>query len=188
MIQHSIYPLVRKTAAGDREAFEQLLRSQNDLILWIINKMTDCPEDAEDIRQEVSIRIFLHIASLRYPEAFGPWLRAIVIHECIRHIEAQRQCQSVETLADWEDKIVDHDPDCNPFASMENHELCDAVRAALESMHEQMRQVFRMRYCEDMQYRDIADSADMKPGTVSATLFRAREKIREVLRLSGIDA
>jgi len=183
-----ILPLVVKTIAGDREAFEQLLHSQKPLIRYIIRRKTDCPEDAEDILQEVSLRIFMHITSLRCPEAFISWMKAIIVHECLRHFASNRHCVSINTIAEYENLCVETDPDCNPFACFERLELYDALHSALEKLQEPLRKMFYMRYKKGMCCSDIAASIGLKTGTVSVKMFRAKKQLRKMLRCGVVNA
>jgi len=186
MISKTLIPLVSKSVAGDREAFEQLLLSLHPTILFHIRKRTDCPEDAKDIHQEVSFRLFQHIASLKRPEAFFKWLRAIVAHECTRHSASRKPCLSIENVVGWEAFHIETDADCNPFARLEKLELGSALESALESLHEPIRNIFHMRYGRDMRCRDIAAFIGKDPGAVSVTIFRAKAQLREVLCGRGI--
>ena len=181
-------PLVNKTIAGDREALELLLLSQKTFILRLIKNITSCREDIEDISQEVSFRVFQHIESLKHPEAFGSWLRTIVVRECRRHFSAKNRCLSVETVAEWENHFIDTDSDCNPFANMERLELNSAIKTALESLRDPIRKMFYMRYDNDMCCREVAASTGMKTGTVSVTMFRAKKILREKLYSGIVDA
>ena len=186
MKQQILPQLVSRTAAGDNEAFEQLITSQNPLILWTIRGMTDSHEDAEDIRQEVVIRVFQNIASLRNPEAFVSWLRKIVVNECMRHFTARKRSVPVEALTESEDLLIDMDKDCMPFDSVASHEFATAFGAALRTLPETVQKIFSMRYGFGMRCREIAVYMDMSASSVSVTLFRAREHLKAQLYAGGL--
>ena len=179
--------LVSKSVSGDREAFEQLLDSQHPTILYIIRGMTDCPEDAKDIHQEVSVRLYEKINSLKKPEAFCKWLRVLVKRECIRHLASRKRCVSIETIDEWETLLVETDSELNPFARLERLELGSALESALESLHKPILDIFHMRYSKEMRCSDIADTTGEKAGTVSVKLFRAKEHLRKMLQGGIVD-
>jgi len=183
---NQILSLVIKTISGDREAFEKLLLSQSALIRWLIRKMTDCPEDVEDIQQEVSIRIFQHIASLKRPEAFNSWLRILVVHECKRYLTPRKLCVPIETIPEQEDHFIETDSDCIPAAHMEKLELKHLIDSALAMLPETIRKMFYMHYDKDMCHDDIGAVFGIKPGTVNVTMFRAKGHLREILSNGGI--
>lgn len=148
--------------------------------------MTDCPEDAEDIRQEVSFRIFRYIASLRRPEAFSSWLHSIVVRECIRFFTSQKLSVSIETLQYPENIFIDTDPDCIPSKHVERHELKTALESAIGGLREPARRIFQMRYCVGMRCCDIAAATGVEARTVSVILFRVKEQLKEILSDRGI--
>ena len=180
--------LVIQAVSGDREALEQLLISKYPLILFIIRKMTDCLEDAEDIAQEVSARVFQHIAALKSPEAFDSWLGAIVKRECDRYHALKKPCLSVETLYDWENLFVETDSDCIPAERVEQDEFNAVLVYALEDMNEPFRKIFHMRYRKNMRCNEIAARTGLNAGRVSVALWRGKEKLREKLRCCVMDA
>ena len=186
MTPKTLFLLVGKSIAGDHEAFEQLLLSQKSAILFYIRRMTDCPEDAKDIHQEVSFRLYQNIGTLKRPDAFCPWLRTIVARECIRHLASRSHCLLIGSLAEWEPLLVETDSDYNPFARLERIELYSALESALGSLREPIRNMFHMRYTKEMRCRDIADSVGINTGAVAVTLFRAKEQLREDLQGRGI--
>ena len=189
MSQKILLPLIVKAVAGDREAFEQILVLQNSLILWIIRRNIDCPHDTEDIRQEVAIRIYENISSLRKPEAFGSWLRTLVNNECYRFIEWRKNGLEHENIEELKKSdscsvfFIETDTDSIPFAYVEKLEFATEFESAMKSLPGPGRTLFHMRYAQDMCCQDIADSTGMKAGTVSVTLHRAKEKLRK--KLSG---
>ena len=151
--------------------------------------MTKCPEDAKDIHQEVSVRLYENINSLKKPEAFCKWLRTLVSRECIKHLASRKRCVSIETIAEWEMMLlVEKDSELNPFARLERLELGSALESALESLHKPIRDIFHMRYSKEMRCSDIADSTGVKAGTVSVKLFRAKEHLRKILQGGVVDA
>ena len=180
--------LISKSVDGDHEAFEQLLLSQKSIIRWLIHRMTNCREDAEDIHQEVAVRVYQHLPSLKRPESFGMWLRAIVVNECNKHLASQKRCLSIETFPEWETLLVETDSDCNPFARLEKLELGHAIKSAIENLREPVRNMFHMRYNKNMRCRDIAISTGLKAGTVSVSMFRAKKLLRKKLCVGIIDA
>jgi len=184
---HSDFFIVSRAVSGDTIALEKLIILKIPFILWIIRSMIDCPEDVEDVSQEVSIRICQHIAALKRPEAFDSWLRTIVRRECIRFFAAKSQYDSVETISGWEDLFVETDMDCLPFGRMKSIELDSAFLSALEDMHEPIRTMLYMRYFKDMRCHEIAAFTGHTVGMVSVALHRAKEKLREKLRCCVID-
>jgi len=188
MTSQPLLSIVSQAISGDNEALELLLILKYPFIFWIIRRATNCIEDAEDITQEVSIRVFKHIAELKSPEAFDSWLRTIVRRECCRYLTAKQPCFSTETLYEWEDLLVETDSDCIPAAHMELDELNAALVFALEDMNEPSREVIYLRYGKNMRCREIAAITGLSAGRVSVELWRGKEKLREKLSRSILNA
>jgi len=182
-MSQTISTLVSRTVSGDSDAYEQLIISHNSLILWLIRHHTDGSEDAEDIRQEVVIRIFRHLGSLKRPEAFGSWMRSIVFRECMRYLASKKLHVSIETLPEPENLFIDTDLDSLPCKHMERLELESALASEISSLQEPVRNIFHMHYYRGMRCRDIAEAVGMKAGAVSVTLHRVKERLKEKLRV-----
>ena len=180
MSQQSLLALIRKTVAGDIEAFEQLILSQMNTINWKIYSRIKNPDDVEDISQKVVIRIYQNIQSLKYPEAFGVWLNKVIARECIRHFSKQGPVASFEDIPGSE-VLEETDTDCIPTTYMEHLELHKQIKNALERIPEVYRHMVILYYEKEMGYREIADHLGLAIGTVSANLFRAKSKLREEL-------
>jgi RNA polymerase sigma-70 factor (ECF subfamily) len=188
MSNEILISLVGKTISGDHEAFEQLFLSQQQAIAIVIRRMTTCPQDIDDISQEVAIRIFRHISSLKCPETFGAWLRKLVIHECARHFATRNPITFFESgsLDELENMFAEADADCIPFAHVELLELYAEILAALSKLPKTVRKVAALYCFEKMRYREIAARLGIPVGTVCADLYRARKQLREKLQRTKI--
>jgi len=176
-----ILHLVQKTVSGDREALEQLISLQKGSITLKIRRLTNCPEDVEDIGQEVAIRIFQCIGSLKSPEAYYSWLHTLVNRECFRHFAAQTQTEPFDDDQDSEILIAETDVDCLPLACAERHDQRVEIQAALSRMPEIIQRMVALHYGNEMCHREIAEYLNIPVGTVSSNLFRAIQKLRKEL-------
>ena len=177
-----IHVLIRKTASGDHEAFEQLFLSQRSIIVCIIRRHTACPEDVEDICQKVALRLFQKIGTLLCPEAFGAWLHTLVIRECRRHFHSMTHVTSIEEFPEYKDLLVETDTDYLPTEHTERIELKTGVRNLLNRMPETTKWVIIMYYEYGLRYREIASSLGTTVGTVCSIMHRARKRLRKELQ------
>ena len=179
--QNIIHHLVRKTASGDHEAFEQLYLLQRDVITYKIRRQIACPEDVEDITQKVAIRVFLRIGSLMQPEAFGSWLDTLVVNECNRHYQTNDRTTSIEELPEYENLLIETNADYLPNAHTERVELKAEIWNKLNSMSAKTGEMFSMYYEYGMCYREIAQCFGTTIGTVSSYMFRVKKRLRKEL-------
>ncbi|MCL1896644.1 MAG: sigma-70 family RNA polymerase sigma factor [Clostridiales bacterium] len=179
MSQSPLLPIILKTVSGDSDAFEQLIISQKRNISFIIRGITSCPEDVEDISQEVAVLVFQRISSLRRPESFFLWLHTIVVRESWRLVTARIPVVSFCAVDDSGAWLAETDLDCLPAAHTERIELRIEVCSALRRIPEKFRKVLTLHYFCGMRCHEIADFLGTTVGTVSAHLSRARKRIRK---------
>lgn len=175
-----VIPLVCQSISGDREALEQLLLSQREIIAVIVRNWTRCQTaDTEDISQEVEMRISKKISSLKHPEAFYSWLHTIVVRECNRYIRARNRLIPYESMICIEELLVEPDPVCIPLEYIEQIELRSELQKVLDVLPEMTKQIIFLHYGAEIEQKKIAEILGIPAGTVSSILFRARERLRE---------
>lgn len=163
----------------DPQAFSQLVERYQHKIYSFTYHMVGRREDAEDLAQEVFLRAFAALSRFRPGAPFSPWLYKIAANLCINHLKRRRK-----------DSLLDSDrPDesllGSPPAYVEDKEERIAVGQALVALPEEYRAVVLLRHGSGLSYEEIAQALDLPLGTVKTRLFRAREKLRERLKVSG---
>ena len=174
-------PLVCRTVSGEQEAFEQLMYSLKSIISLKIRRHIECPEDVEDIGQEVAIRIFQCIGSLKHPEAFESWLHTLVARECLRYFSSNLQKDSFESFSEYDSRLIETDEDYMPLARAERLDMQHEIENVLGRMPEVSQKMVALHYGDEMCYREIAEYLGVSIGTVSSILFRVRRKLRKEL-------
>ena len=184
--QNTFKSLISKTISGDIEAFEQLILSQMDSISFQIRGMNMIKNqaDIEDISQDVAMRIYQNINSLKYPEAFTSWLRTIIVRECLRCREDGGD--QLVYLEDIQAEVLFQETDetCLPSLYAERAEQSKEIIEAMKKLPEALRNMVAQYYCEEKSYKNIAEDMDVAIGNVSINLFRARRRLRKELRSS----
>ena len=180
--QVSLLPLVNKTLSGDSKALEDLLVALKTFINMVIRSKLDCPNDAEDIAQEVALRVCKRIATLRHPEALKTWIHKIIIHECLRYLTSQQTIVPEDPGIDIENDLVEKDPSCLPSEHAEQLELYTEILRILISMPKTTRYMLALHYGTEMGYREIATLLKQPIGTVSSTILRARKRLSKALK------
>ena len=184
MKDQTLSALVRKTISGDPEAFEQLMISQDKPIAMKILRITNRPEEIDDIKQKVALRIFQKIETLKSPEAFSSWMNTIIERECIRHLSTKDPAIPLENPLDVEGIVIETDAEYLPLAHIESKELYEDIHKVLDRMPEATRQMMILHYEYEMGYKEIADVMGAPIGTVSANLYRGKTRLRRDLPLA----
>ena len=173
--------LVEGARRGEAEAFGELVRRYQHRIVNYISAMVNDRADAEDVAQEVFVRCYRALGQFRGESSFKTWLYQIATNAA--WTELGRRRSSLEDAAG--------DPAATPHAfgdasSGENLEASliqrDAIDRALATLPAELREAVVLRDVEGLDYREIAEALDIPIGTVMSRIFRARQKLKELLR------
>jgi RNA polymerase sigma-70 factor (ECF subfamily) len=176
--------LMGLASAGETAAFEQLVERHQRLVIGTVGRMLGTHSDAEDIAQQVFVRVWKN-AKRYVPRAkFTTWLlkitRNLVFNELrrrSRHPQVPLQSES-----DEEERPLKDEHAVAPDASLLEHELQEAVDAAIADLPETQRLAVILRRYEELSYEEIAETLDQSVSAVKSLLFRARTELRESLK------
>jgi len=175
--------LMRLVGRGDERAFEQLVERYQNLVVGTVAKMLGRVEGAEDIAQQVFVRVWQSAPRYRPEAKFTTWLLTIVRNLVFNEIRRRRRgfFQPLEnedgTVADQRDTMMRDAAD-----QIAEREVAEAVDAAIAALPEAQRMAIVLRRFESMPYEDIAEVLKTSVPAVKSLLFRAREDLRERLK------
>ena len=140
-------------------------------------------EDAEDVTQEVLIRLWRHRDRID-PERTRAWVAQVTRNLVIDVSRRWRMAASVfAESAETEASAVAVSSDSTPDRATINGELREALETAIAQLDEPYRSILVMREIQDYSYQEIADTLDMPLGTVKVYLHRARRRVRDAIRM-----
>lgn len=174
--------LVGRARRGDLDAFDALVRRYEHRIVNFVRTQVSRTVDAEDVAQEVFLRAYRGLKSFRGQSAFKTWLYQIATNTARTHFDRQsrRREDAAGTLSD---EGPDGPP---PAASDEDLEaqllLRDRLDRALAALPGDQREIVVLRDVEGFEYKEIAKMLSIPIGTVESRIFRARAKLRELLK------
>ncbi|HEY8834313.1 MAG TPA: sigma-70 family RNA polymerase sigma factor [Chthoniobacterales bacterium] len=176
--------LMELIGAGDDRALEQLVERHQRLVIGTVGRMLGAGSDAEDIAQQVFVRVWKNAKRYEPRAKFTTWLlkitRNLVFNELrrrSRHPQVPLQSESEE-----EERPLKDEHAVAPDASLLEHELQEAVDAAIANLPETQRMAVILRRYEELSYEEIAESLDQSVSAVKSLLFRARTELRESLK------
>ena len=169
---------VLRAQAGDTEALDQLLKGVQEPLFRYIQSLVREPQLAEDILQEVFLRIYRKLGWLREPELFRVWAYRIATNETFRHFKQQRP---------WSDQIRDEEvlsiipalPDREAFAP----ELVAKLPLLIERLSPASRAVIVLYYLHELPLAEVAEALDIPVGTVKSRLAYGLSRLRQQLQL-----
>jgi RNA polymerase sigma-70 factor (ECF subfamily) len=180
--------LIRRAAAGDREALEALLLESQDVAYRFSLLVCGQPEDAEDVMQEALLKTYRYASRLRAPDAFRTWLYRTVRTACLmkrrRRADEPARMLSLDELmpsSDRERRIDIADAAPGPHEQTINRALARRLRAALARLPATYRILVFLRDMEGLSTREASKVLGISEANVKTRLHRARLFLRQQL-------
>lgn len=174
--------LIARAADGDRAAFVTLVERHRAMVYRVAFQYAGNHYDADDIAQDVFIKVHRSLHAFRRDAQFTSWLYRIAMNACIDHGRRRNMTVSLDAAAPDEPALQlaaeDPAPDQRAFAG----EVRQAVERAVDALPPQQRLIFTMRHFEGMKLCDIADALGVAEGTVKRQLHSAVHRLRQVLK------
>lgn len=175
---------MRRVAQGDTEAFQLLVEAHQSRVIGTVAKMLGGDADAEDIAQQVFLRVWKSAARYQPTAKFTTWLfkitRNLVFNELRRrkrHPAAALELEEEAHHFQAADLAA-----LSPDASLLDAELQTAIQNAIDSLPETQRMAIILRRYEEMPYEEIGAVLGLSVPAVKSVLFRARGELKEKLR------
>ena len=178
--------LARRIAAGDRAAFEQLMRSHNLALFRTARSIVRDDADAEDVLQDAYIAALRHMGDFRGGSRLTTWLTRIVINTALGRLRSRRRDNVVELLdarlpdSPLEQAMVD-DPNTSPEQSVMRSQLRGLLEHQIDALPLAYRAAFILREVEEMTIDEAAECLAIPAATVRTRVFRARALLRAAL-------
>ncbi|MEI7490700.1 MAG: RNA polymerase sigma factor [Bacteroidota bacterium] len=170
--------LVNALKAGNTNAFRFLVEKYRNLVWHMVLRMTNRQEDAEDLCQEVFIRVFKQIDKFRGEAKLSTWIGSIAYNACVDHVRKNKR--EVLSSADPILTINLAQSDVSPLLNnIDRNTMKILVHRIIEKMPLQYRTVITLFHLEEFSYREIEEITGMPEGTVKSYLSRGREIIRQ---------
>lgn len=161
--------------AGEELAFTELVRRWQVKLVNYITRQNGSGMYAEDIAQEVWLRVHRHAARFVAGSKFSTWLFTIAHNLCINHWRDRRRQRSACDFREDPDLSYLKDPCDDPLEALERQELRDAVVRVVDRLPAKQRRIIRLRHFEDREYGVIGQMMGLPGGTVKSRLSRARQ-------------
>lgn len=187
LIPADTHELIEQAKSGDTAAFRRLFEQHKQPVFNFIARMIGHHHDAEDILQEVFVKVYWNLAALRDAQAFKGWLFSAARNEAINYLRKYRR-RRLDSLEKYnEDKmelpaVSDDSRHTNPEHETVDAELREAVRQALNEVPEAHRAAFVLGVIEGYSYKEVGKILGCSVNNVKSRVFRARAVMSEKLR------
>ncbi len=191
--------LVRQCMAGDSEAWSQLVVSQHRRIYAICYRFTGSGPDAEDLTQEVFLKLYRNLSSFDTEKgSFQTWITTLTRNLLVDHFRRSRQERVTDSMdAGWDgessagqdgihdgptmsERLADSRP--TQHDRVASLEIQATVQAGLKQLSPELREAVILRDLEDMDYKEIAAVLHIPEGTVKSRISRGRGELARILQ------
>ena len=179
-----IDPLIERCLKGDQSAWDAIVALYWRKVFNIAYKFVGRHDEAEDLAQDIFLRLFKSLKTFDRRANFSTWLVSVSRNLCIDHYRSTRR----------EHELVTHDVDVvvlaqpstidSPHALIERRDRVALVRAALDKLKPSLRTAVILRDIQELSYQEIADRLGVPEGTVKSRINRGRAELaRQIARL-----
>ncbi|MDD4890102.1 MAG: sigma-70 family RNA polymerase sigma factor [Phycisphaerae bacterium] len=182
--------LVVECKAGSSQAYEQLVALYSPRLYGYLLRLVGRPDDAEELLQEVFLRLVRSMATYRHDGQLTAYLFRIatnVVRDRYRRKQVRpHQVSESEAMTDDDesvglgDHVAGDEPE--PDSSLTQRERAEALNKALARLPEEQRQVILLRHFSEMPFNEIADLLKCPVGTVLARAHRGLKRLRELMQ------
>jgi RNA polymerase sigma-70 factor (ECF subfamily) len=180
----SIDTLIERCLLGDQAAWEAIVRQHRRKVFNVAYKFVGSHEQAEDLTQDIFLKIFRSLETFDRRANFQTWLISVSRNLCIdyyRSVRRERQLIDRE-LRSEEAPAVSRTT--SPLKALENRDLAAELRQALQGLPASLRAAVLLRDIHELSYQEIADRLHLPEGTVKSRINRGRRELaRRIQRL-----
>ena len=181
--------VIRATKKKDQQAFAELMDKYKDSIYYMLLKMVNNNDDAEDLTLEAFGKAFNRLNQYTPNFAFSTWLFKIATNNCIDFLRKKKK-----NVMSVDNRIANNDGDnfmfeiksegMSPEQLAMNGQKIQLMRQYVKKLKPRYEILVEMRYFKEMSYDEISDELNLPLGTVKAQLFRAREFLYNIMKHS----
>lgn len=176
--------IVQRCLAGDETAWEDLVKVHTRRVYSICYRFTGRDSEAQDLTQEVFLRVFKSVKSFRAGEgSFSVWLARVTRNLLIDHYRRTRMERATDSIEDQLPMLEQRGAlDARTDAMLAGREAGELLQGALARLSPELRETVILRDIEELEYREIAQVLNVPEGTVKSRLNRGRAELARLLR------
>lgn len=173
--------IIDRCLDGDDAAWEQVVARFKRKVFHIAYKFTGRHDAAEDLTQEIFLKVFRSLDKFHRDADFSTWLSSVARNYCIDHYRATKREKEVVV----EDLVaIDLAPAAagsNPLRALEDRDRRRFLRRGLDALPEKLREAVVLRDLQGLSYQEMAERLELPEGTVKSRINRGREELTRLL-------
>ena len=181
----AVESLIQRCLGGDQNAWELIVRQYWRKVFNIAYKFVGKHDEAEDLTQEIFIKIFKSLSTFDRRANFQTWLISVSRNLCIDHYRSVRkERETIDRQVD-PNELTPASTDPGPMAALEQRDRVTLLRQALGQLPDTLRTAVLMRDIQEMSYQEIADKLGLPEGTVKSRINRGRTELARHVKKQG---
>ncbi len=180
--------LIERCLSGEQSAWDELVKTHTKRVYGICYRFTGRDNEAQDLTQDVFMRIFKSLGSFRAGEgSFVVWLTRLTRNLLVDHYRRTKHDRVTDALEDKISTLEERTAQSSRTDGMlAGREAGESLQAALQKLSPELREAVILRDLQEMEYREIAKVLDVPEGTVKSRLNRGRAELGKVLRRNKV--
>src|SRR3954447_18979654 len=174
--------LIERCLQKDNSAWEAIVGRYKRKVFHIAYKFTGRHDDAEDLTQEIFLKVFKSLEKFNRDADFSTWLSSVARNFCIDHYRASKREKEVlvEDLVAFD--LAPASAGSSPHRALEDRDRRSFLRRGLEALPDKLREAVVLRDLQGLSYQEMADRLGLPEGTVKSRINRGREELAHQLR------
>ncbi len=180
--------LISRAQKGDNIAFEQLVMKYDRIVLNIAYGYRNSKEDAQDIYQEVFLRVYRGLKNFQSRSQFSTWLYRITVNVCIEYKRKVKNYinQSLNKFDDENDNNFSFESNLDSGERIDQYtvdnERNNFIKSEIDKLPKQLKMAFTLKYYQGLKIKEISSLMNCSEGTIKGYLFTSSKKLREKLK------
>ncbi|MEO6455570.1 MAG: sigma-70 family RNA polymerase sigma factor [Ginsengibacter sp.] len=163
--------------ASKEQGFTSIIKKYQEKLYWHIRRIVINHEDANDVLQNMFIKVWKGLQNFREDSQLYTWLYRIATNECLTYLEQQKKRASV-SLSDVENGLSNR---LKADTNFDANRLEWKLQLGIQRLPEKQRMVFNLRYYDEMPYEEMSKVLDTSTGALKASYHHAAKKIEEFI-------
>jgi RNA polymerase sigma-70 factor, ECF subfamily len=175
--------LVERCLTGDDAGWEDMVRTHTRRVYAMCYRFTGRDSEAQDLTQEVFVRVFRNLKSFRAGEgSFAVWLTRLTRNLLIDHYRRTKLDRATDSIEDQLPVLEERNAAGRTDGILAGREASELLQYALGKLSPELRETVILRDLEEMEYREVANVLNVPEGTVKSRLNRGRAELARILR------
>ena len=178
MSQQTDAELIAEFKDGNRNGFNELVRRYQKKVYWIARRIVGSHDEADDVTQDVFVKVYEKLSAFRGDSEFYTWLYRIAVNTSFS-VTSKRRFKDLFQYNEVEDRVdIEQEAD----KALLQKEYQSLLEDAIAELPKQQKAVFQLRYFDELQYQEIAKIMKRSEGAVKANYFFALNKIKSMMQ------